>query len=137
MQNTSAAPIVVIEDHPEYLDYLATLLRRAGYAVAPFKAAGAALEFLRHHPASIVITDVFMPEMDGFEVLSQVRRWFPALPIIAISGDGPSIGQMFLDAMRHLGACAALTKPIDAAALLAAITECLAHASEGPVDGTV
>ena len=137
MQNTSAAPIVVIEDHPEYLDYLATLLSRAGHAVAPFEAASAALQFLQHHRASLVITDIFMPEMDGFEVLSEVRQRFPMLPIIAISGDGPSEGPMFLDAMRHLGACAALTKPIDAAALLAAITECLAQSSEGPVDGAV
>jgi CheY-like chemotaxis protein len=137
MQNTSVASIVVIEDHPEYLDYLATLLRRAGYAVAPFTAASAALQFLRHHLATLVITDVFMPEMDGFEVLSEVRRRFPTLPIIAVSGDGPCQGPMFLDAMRQLGACAALTKPIDAAALLAAVAECLAQSSEGPVDGAV
>jgi CheY-like chemotaxis protein len=137
MQNINIAPIVVIEDHPEYLDYLATLLRRAGYAVAPFTAAGAAVRFLQHHFASIVITDVFMPEMDGFEVLSEVRRRFPALPIIAVSGDAPGQGPTFLDAMRHLGACAALTKPIDAAALLAAIAQCLAQPSKGPVDGTV
>lgn len=137
MQNTSATPIVVIEDHPEYLDYLATLLRRGGYAVAPFDAANAALQFLQHHPATLVITDVFMPEMDGFEVLSEVRRRFPSLPIIALSGDGPSQGPMFLDAMRELGACAALSKPIEAAALLAAITECLAQSSEGPVDEAV
>src|SRR5689334_13146934 len=126
MQNTTVAPIVVIEDHPEYLDYLATLLRRAGYAVAPFTAASAAVQFLQRHPASIVITDVFMPEMDGFEVLRQVRRLFPTVPIIAMSGDGPSKGPMFLDAMRHLGACAALAKPIDPEALLAAIALCLA-----------
>ena len=137
MQNASAAPIVVIEDHPEYLDYLATLLRRAGYAVAPFTAASAAMQFLQHHRASVVITDVFMPEMDGFEVLSEVRRRFPALPIIAVSGDGPGEGPTFLDAMRNLGAYAALTKPVDAAALLAAIAQCLAQPSKGPADGTV
>ncbi|HEV2548734.1 MAG TPA: response regulator [Stellaceae bacterium] len=137
MQNTNLAPIVVIEDHPEYLDYLATLLRRAGYAVAPFTAASAAVQFLQHHSASLVITDVFMPEMDGFEVLSQVRQRFPALPIIAVSGDGPVGGPMFLDAMRQLGACATLTKPIDAGALLAAIAQCLAQPSEGPVDEAI
>jgi DNA-binding NtrC family response regulator len=134
MQNTTVAPIVVIEDHPEYLDYLATLLRRAGYDVVPFSAASAAVEHLRHHAASIVITDVFMPEMDGFEVLNEVRRLIPTLPIIAVSGDGPGQGPMFLDAMRHLGACAALAKPIDAPALLAAIALCLSLPAD---DGTV
>lgn len=137
MQNTSVAPIVVIEDHPEYLDYLATLLRRAGYAVAPFTAASAALQFLQQHPVSIVITDIFMPDMDGFEVLGQVRRLYPAVPIIAISGDGPCRGPMFLHAMRHLGACAALTKPIDAAALRDTIAQCLSQRRERPGDGTV
>src|SRR5215472_1065069 len=125
MQNTTVVPIVVIEDHPEYLDYLATLLRRAGYAVFPFAAASAAVEHLRHHRVSVVITDVFMPEMDGFEVLHEVRQLLPTLPIIAVSGDGPCQGPLFLDAMRHLGACAALEKPIDAAALLAAVALCL------------
>ena len=134
MQNTTVVPIVVIEDHPEYLDYLATLLRRAGYAVFPFSAASAAVEHLRHHGASVVITDVFMPEMDGFEVLHEVRQLFPTLPVIAVSGDGLSWGPIFLDAMRHLGACAALAKPIDAAALLAAIALCLSLPAD---DGTV
>ena len=137
MQNTSTDPIVVIEDHPEYLDYLATLLRRAGFAVIPFTAASAAMHFLQQHAVSLVITDVFMPDMDGFEVLNNVRRRFPALPIIAVSGDGPCNGPMFLDGMRHLGACAALAKPIDAAALLAAIAQCLRQSSEGPVNGAV
>jgi DNA-binding NtrC family response regulator len=137
MQYTSVAPIVVIEDHPEYLDYLAVSLRRAGYVVAAFTAASTALRHLQDHPASLVITDVFMPEMDGFEVLKEVRRRFPTLPIIAVSGDGPGHGPMFLDAMCHLGACAALAKPIDAAALLAAVQRCLSETSDGQDHGAV
>ena len=93
-------------------------LRRAGYAVAPFQQATAALTHIRVAGAQLVITDVFMPEKDGFEVLIALKRDFPSLPIIAVSGSSPAEKPLFLDAMCHLGAQAAFTKPIDETMLL-------------------
>jgi DNA-binding NtrC family response regulator len=120
MQSTPAK-IVVIEDHPEYLDYLGTLLQRAGYIVAAFRTATAAMRYIEHCSASVVITDVFMPDMDGFEVLKDLQRAYPGLPVIAISGDGLPDQSLFLEGMRHLGARAAFAKPLDTAALLATV----------------
>ena len=119
MHNASPTEIVVVEDHPEHLDYLATLLRRAGYAVAPFASATEALAHLAATPARLVITDVFMPDMDGFEVLLSIRRTAPATKVIAISGstrDG-----FFLKAMRDLGADASFTKPLEVEPFLGAV----------------
>jgi DNA-binding NtrC family response regulator len=119
----TAADIVIIEDHLEYLDYLATLLRRAHYVVAPFERAEPALSFLKQSRASLLITDVFMPEKDGFEVLREVRHSFPDLPLIAISGLWPGSQSSFVEAMKDMGAIAAFTKPIDVSALLATVAE--------------
>jgi DNA-binding response OmpR family regulator len=71
------ADIVLVDDHPEHLDYLATLLRRAGYRGAAFNRAAPALCHLKRYPPRLVITDVFTPEKDGFEVLQAVRDIFP------------------------------------------------------------
>lgn len=121
MENATPARIVVIEDHPEHLDYLTTLLCRAGYVVAAFKSAISALGYLAQCPAKLVITDVFMPEMDGFEVLKTLQQSHPGVPLIAVSGGGLLDRADFLGCMNDLGARAVFTKPLDAAALLGAI----------------
>lgn len=125
MNRNDTAHIVLIEDHPEHRDYVATLLRRTGYAVATFTTGTDALRYIEHNPVSVIITDVFMPEMDGFEVLKAVRGRLPKLPIIAVSGCGPFMPGC-LEAMQNLGASAIFAKPVDADALLIAI----AHLSQ-------
>ena len=120
MTNASHTAIVVIEGHPEHLDYLTTLLRRAGYAVIGYATAAKALRHIANEPTSLIITDVFMPELDGFEVLRELKRSHLELPVVAVTGGDPRHAQ-FLDAMRHMGASAGFTKPIDPAALLDAV----------------
>jgi two-component system response regulator GlrR len=121
MTTDRRADIVLIDDHPEHLDYLATLLRRAGYGVAAFNHAALALCYLKRYPPRLVITDVFMPEKDGFEVLREVKRELPGLPLIAVSGAELGEQALYLESMRHLGAHAAFAKPVDDDALLATV----------------
>jgi DNA-binding NtrC family response regulator len=128
MTTDPRADIVLIDDHPEHLDYLATLLRRAGYVVAAFHRAAPALCHLKRYPAHLVITDVFMPEKDGFEVLKEVEREFPGLPLIAVSGIGLREQALYLESMRHLGARAAFAKPVDGDALLATVAALIGRA---------
>jgi DNA-binding NtrC family response regulator len=125
MQQRQPAGIVIIDDDPEYLDYLATLLRRAGYEVSAFTAAVAALRSSAIGSASVVITDVFMPEMDGFEVLKALRTARPMLPLIAVSGAGPFDSTIFLSAIQKLGARAGFAKPVDEHSLLSTIERLL------------
>jgi two-component system chemotaxis response regulator CheY len=132
MTDFAAATVVVIDDHPEHLDYLAMLLRRAGYVVAAFNAAQAALDYAAQSPVDLVITDVFMPDLDGIEVLMALRRSFPDLPVIAVSGVGPRSEPLFLGAMQHLGASAAFAKPVDDAALLSTVARLIGGARGMP-----
>jgi DNA-binding NtrC family response regulator len=121
-QMTDAAndTIVVIEGHPEYLEHMTKLLRRAGYRVAGFCAAPRAMRHIASDATSLVITDVFMPDMDGFEVLRELKRLGRDIPVIAVTGIDPRHA-LFLDAMRHMGARATFTKPIEAELLLATV----------------
>jgi CheY-like chemotaxis protein len=118
-------PIVVIDDHPEHLDYLATLLRRSGYRVEAFTSAKAALRYVETSPARLVISDVFMPDMDGFEVLKSLRGGARATPLIAVSGGRSNDRGLFLKAIRQLGAAAGFAKPIDGQSLLMTVDRLL------------
>jgi two-component system, chemotaxis family, chemotaxis protein CheY len=131
MTEPAAASIVVIDDHPEHLEYLALLLQRAGYIVAAFDKAQAALDYIARSPVDLVITDVFMPDLDGIEVLRALKQSLPALPVIAVSGVGPRSQPLFLGVMRHLGAAATFAKPVDDVTLLSTVAR-LVHDVEGP-----
>jgi two-component system chemotaxis response regulator CheY len=122
MKNPAPARIVAIDDHAEHLDYLVTLLRRAGYVVEGFAHAVTALDYIARTPVSLVITDVFMPEMDGFEVLKALLQSHPELPLIAVSGTASPEHGRLLSGMKTLGARAVFTKPLDAAALLESVS---------------
>jgi two-component system response regulator FixJ len=83
----AAEPIVaVIDDDLRVLESLGGLLKAAGHRVLVFSSAAAF--FQDEHIASVgcLISDVGMPETDGFEVLRRVKVWRPDLPVILISG---------------------------------------------------
>jgi len=93
---------------------LTTLLKRSHYDCLGFASARAALAFMGEHDVDLVIADVFMPEMDGFELLRIIHRGFPIMPVVMLSGGGSRLaGDFFLDCTQRLGAVATLKKPLD------------------------
>lgn len=121
MPHGTLAAIVVIDDHPEHLELVETMLVRAGYEAVGFGKAAAALSYIEQRPASLIITDIYMPDMDGIELLRCLGRLFPAVPVIAISGSDRTRDGFLLKAMQAFGAHAIFTKPLDEAALLATV----------------
>ena len=93
-------------------------LELAGYTVREASHGGEALALQRAQPARFLITDIFMPESDGFEAIAAFRREFPQTKIVAISGGGTRAKQDYLAAARLVGADATLQKPFDVSALL-------------------
>jgi CheY-like chemotaxis protein len=118
----SMAKILVIDDDPQMRRLLSRLLSGEGHAVheAPNGRDGIEL-FRRVHPV-LVITDLVMPEQEGIETIRELRREAPTIPILAISGDGPSV---YLRAATELGASAALEKPFGADELLSVVAKLL------------
>src|SRR5437867_3526129 len=112
------AEILVIDDEPQMRRLMTRILSGAGHGVHEAKNGRDGIGvFHQVHPA-LVITDIVMPDMEGIEMIRELRQAAPMIPILAISGGGSSV---YLRAATELGATAALAKPFDVAALLAVV----------------
>ena len=78
--------ILVVDDDANVLQTSVMVLKNRGYEVRAAADGFAALAELRRSPPDVIISDLGMPNMSGFEFLSVVRRRFPHIPVIAISG---------------------------------------------------
>ena len=86
MTTTSKHRILVVDDEPSIRKSMAVLLAAAGYEVSTAEHGFDALLQLRTVTPDVIISDLNMPQMSGFEFLSVVRRRFPEIPVIAASG---------------------------------------------------
>ena len=76
--------VLVVDDEPEFRRIVREVL--SGYAVTEAENGQQALNVLREEKIDLVITDIRMPEMDGFGLLENVRGQFPSIPVLATSG---------------------------------------------------
>jgi CheY-like chemotaxis protein len=117
--------VVVIDHNARALEQSVALLRQAALKVEGFASARAALEFAAHWDTAIIVTEVFMPDMDGIEVLRFIRRELPQIGVIAIGGSAEGSASNYLTVMNALGAAEILSKPVDPGALAAAVMRVL------------
>ena len=103
--------ILLVDDDLQVLDVLGEMLRLEGHDVVTAVNGVVALEKMRSDPFDLVIADIIMPEKEGLETISDIRRRHAELPIIAISGGGRIGPDDYLEAARHIGANATLAKP--------------------------
>jgi DNA-binding NtrC family response regulator len=117
--------ILVIDDDESYRAYLSALLARNGYEVCSLRNGRALAETITAEPFDAVITDLFMPDIDGIEILRTVRQVAPSVPVICLTGRGPATlaHDVCKRAMLMLGAAAVLMKPIDGEVLLDALSD--------------
>jgi len=121
----SVARILLIEDDDRIREMFSELLVRAGHDVVPMVDGRDAAKLRAEVAAALVITDILMPERDGLEAICELRQNAPEVKIIAISG-GSKIGPaLYLESAQALGADRTFAKPVDAAELLAAVSELL------------
>ena len=112
------ATVVIIDDELAIRRLLCGVLEGAGHAVTGYSNGRPGIEHLEHNRVDLLVTDIFMPEMEGLETIRRARAIRPDLPIIAISG-GWSYGGDYLWVAREFGATETLQKPFPASALLA------------------
>ena len=79
--------VLIVEDDPLVLETTAAVVRSFGFSVRTAEDGFVALQILREILPDIILSDLRMPGMSGFELLSIIRRRFPHLPTIAISGE--------------------------------------------------
>jgi DNA-binding response OmpR family regulator len=112
--------ILVIEDNSGLREHLRVALESQAYAVLTARNGKEALGYLDGHPVDVVLTDLFMPEMDGIETIAALRRKFPRVRVVAMSGRP---GVDYLAVARELGVSCTLRKPFEFDELLAALKD--------------
>ena len=117
--------ILVIDDELEVRVVLEKILQSAGHEAVLAANGVEGLRQYRQSAADLVITDLFMPELDGLESIMAFRREFPEAKLIAISGN--IAADAMLSVARRLGALMVLEKPFTPEQLLAAIEKVLAR----------
>jgi CheY-like chemotaxis protein len=103
------------------------MLARAGYDVQEASNGKAGLAAYRQQLTDLVITDIVMPDMEGLEVIRELRRMDPDVTIIAMSGGGIAAAEQYLALARTFGAGAVLDKPFTQEQLLTVVAEALAR----------
>jgi CheY-like chemotaxis protein len=117
--------ILLIEDDPSVRLFMAKVLGRAGYRVTEAGEGAEGLRLQRDEPADLIITDLIMPGKEGLETIMELRRQFPLVKVVAISGGGRNKAGDYLPVAKKLGANRTLAKPFLPADLLSVVAELL------------
>jgi CheY-like chemotaxis protein len=124
--NLGMAKILVIEDDPNVAMAIQHSLAGAGHTVLLAANGKEGINELRRSTVDVVVTDLFMPEQEGLETITVLRKGYPKLPVIAISG-GNIASDTMLKIAKDLGAQEVLQKPFGVRGLLAAVEKVLSE----------
>ena len=116
-----AVRVLVIDDEAEVRAAVRTMLEEEGHEVTDAANGVEAMRILLGAPVDLVVCDLFMPDMDGLEVIRELRRNAPDVCVIAMSGGGADGTIDLLPMARALGATGVLYKPFDRIVAAAAI----------------
>ncbi len=119
------ASILLVDDNQDLLMAMATCLEDTGHQSTQATNGKVALQLVASSRFDLVITDIVMPEMEGIETILELRRRFPAMKIIAMSGGDATHPQTNLHLAQLLGAYTTLNKPFTSDQLTAAISVAL------------
>ena len=123
-KESPVARILIIDDELLVRMTLRGMLESAGHEVLEATNGREGIEQCKINPPNLIITDLIMPEMDGFTTMLKLRERDPEIKIIAISGGMRMDGRNFLRYAEHLGASQVLTKPFDRNHLLEIVEQC-------------
>src|ERR687885_2469281 len=99
-QSWVMATILVIDDDDLFRKTTETVLKRAGFRVLCAADGQQGVELFRAHRPDLVVTDIRMPDKDGFAVIRELREEFPDVRTIAVSGGDPSGVQLLKRALE-------------------------------------
>jgi CheY-like chemotaxis protein len=117
--------ILVLDDEPSILLMMKKMLEKAGYEVDVALNGREGMELFDKNKPDLLITDIIMPEKEGLETIFELRRNYPDLKIVAISGGGRIGPAGYLPGAKLLGANLVFQKPIVPKEFLTAISELL------------
>ena len=129
-----ARKILVVDDEASVRALAGACIHHAlgdGYEVLYAASGEEALAAAQQQHPDVVLLDILMPEMEGLETITELRRESPPVKVIAISGGGRIGPASYLRMAKMLGADRTFEKPVDTVQLLSTVEELLAHGEEG------
>lgn len=131
-ENTKKVKITIIDDEKELVDTIRELLEARDYSVSFAYDGRSGLEVIKKERPDLIILDIIMPDMDGRDVLSAIKRDKDTrdVPIIMLTAKGEQIDR---DQSLQLGAYEYITKPYDGYYLLRQINNVLGKSKKGEI----
>ncbi len=120
------ARILVVDDEQLARFTMREILETVGHEVTEAKNGAQGIALQTAQPFDVVITDIIMPEKEGVQMIMELKRDFPDLPIVAISGGGRTRNLDFLKIAERYGAQKILAKPFSEEELVDVVNACLA-----------
>ncbi len=116
------AHILLVEDSPEVSLSVREILAAAGHTVEDAASGKEALVRLKNGPFDAIVSDIWMPEMDGIALLKEIRGAGNNIPVVVISGGAPNAPLTYTAPLAAtFGANVVVYKPFERAELLKAI----------------
>jgi CheY-like chemotaxis protein len=115
--------ILVVDDDDAVRAAIRFALEHHGYEILEARGGADAIGHARVRAPHLILCDIFMPGKDGFDTIRELRREFPQVPVVAMSGGGAVGGTSALRMARHLGAVEVLHKPLHNEGLLGVIRQ--------------
>ena len=119
------ARILIIDDDLSIQQLFKQFLSGEDHNVLSASNGKEGLRLMKQQKPDLIITDIMMPEMDGLEVVREIRKTYPGLPVIAISGGMRGLPINFLPHAKKIGVCQVFEKPISLTTLREAVNELL------------
>ncbi|MFA6742738.1 MAG: response regulator [Candidatus Neomarinimicrobiota bacterium] len=102
--------ILIVDDEQNVCDFLEEFLKYKGYSALKASSGDEALHSIKEKGTDLILLDLLMPGMSGLEVLENVRKLYPDLPVIILTGVKD---KRMVDDTLNLGADDYICKPID------------------------
>ncbi len=123
--------ILIIDDEEQFRTMLRITLEQAGYeTIAAADGREGLAAVMVSSPVDLVVTDLIVPGKEGLETIPELRREFPALKIVAISGGGRADPKSYLKSAEFMGADCSFEKPLDMKKFLVALEDLLGERNE-------
>ena len=115
--------VLIIEDDADFRTLALRWFHSHGIEAEGAANGAQGLTLQRARPADVIVTDIFMPEMEGIETIHDLRREVPEVKVIAMSGRDPRMKFDVFEVARQIGAARTFKKPFRFEELVAAVRE--------------
>jgi DNA-binding response OmpR family regulator len=131
MENNETIRVVCVEDEPEMIDLIRLILGRKGFEVVGAHGGRVALDVIKEHKPAIVLLDLMMPDMDGWEVYQQLKadNAVKDTPVIVVTAKAQSIDKVL--GLHIAKVDDYISKPFSPQELLDSVEQVLKRVAEG------